>query len=249
MRSGSCGVLVVLSGFLVAGCLSATSRLESSPGPHPVARSTEGCHPGRPDVLPSVPAALASAPPSTGGLLAASPAPPPWAPLPSSAPRSALLPSGFFSPMPGGLLAGYRADTGLDIAGFRLPVHAIAAGTLDYAEAGHTRWTSRNDSPFTVRLRLDHPIPWGTHRITHAYYGHLSALDVQQAEGQTPPGHVEGGQRLGLSGWANGSPHLHLGLLLDDQVAQERWEFILDEGEVRAALQVGPNGRRLPRAP
>jgi murein DD-endopeptidase MepM/ murein hydrolase activator NlpD len=150
--------------------------------------------------------------------------------------------------MPGGLLSGYRADTGLDIAGFRMPVHAIAAGTLDYAEAGHTRWTSKSDSPFTLRLRLDTPIPWGDKKITHAYYGHLSALVAEVREGQTPAVHVEAGQVLGTSGWANGSPHLHLGLILDDHVDQDRWEFLLDESEVRAALQTGPNGRRLPRS-
>ena len=150
--------------------------------------------------------------------------------------------------MPGGLLSGYSADTGLDISGFRMPVYAIAAGTLDYAERGHTRWTSKNDSPYTLRLRLEEPIPWRGRRITHAYYGHLSALKIEVREGQRPEIRVEAGQQLGTSGWANGSPHLHLGLLLEDQVEQDRWEFILDEAEVRAVLQVGANGRRLPPA-
>lgn len=183
--------------------------------------------------------------PAPGGQSAPGPR---WVPWAAEGAHSGKLPAGLFSPMPGGLLAGYSADTGLDVAGFRLPVHAIAAGTIDYAEAGHTRWTSKNDSPYTVRIRLDEPITWKQgHVITHAYYGHLSALEVRVSEGQTPPVHVEGGQRLGVSGWANGSPHLHLGLLLDGHVEQESWAFILDESEVRAALGAGANGRRLPR--
>src|SRR5882757_7812065 len=43
------------------------------------------------------------------------------------------------SPMPGGFLGGWGGDTGLDIAGDHIPVFALAAGTLDYSEWGHTR--------------------------------------------------------------------------------------------------------------
>ena len=35
-----------------------------------------------------------------------------------------------------------------------------AAGTLDYSEAGHTLWTGRRDTPFTIRFELDTPIPF-----------------------------------------------------------------------------------------
>jgi murein DD-endopeptidase MepM/ murein hydrolase activator NlpD len=173
-------------------------------------------------------------------------APPAWRPLPAVGDRSGRLEVGLRSPLPGGRLSGYSADTGLDIAGFKLPVHAIAAGVIEYAEAGHTRWTSRRDAPYTVRLRLDEPIPWGEHRITHAYYGHLSALAQVVHEGESPPWHVEAGQKLGVSGWANGSPHLHLGLILDGHVAQDSWVFLLDEAEVRQALGGMRNGNRLP---
>jgi murein DD-endopeptidase MepM/ murein hydrolase activator NlpD len=165
------------------------------------------------------------------------------------APRSGALGAGsaFRNPLPGGRLSGYSADTGLDIAGFKLPVHAIGAGVVEYAEAGHSRWTSRRDAPYTVRVRLDAPIPWGSdHTITHVYYGHLSALEQVIHEGESPPWHVEAGQKLGTSGWANGSPHLHLGLLLDGHVRQESWAFILDEAEVRQALGGLHNGTKLP---
>jgi murein DD-endopeptidase MepM/ murein hydrolase activator NlpD len=198
--------------------------------------SLEASPAGSSGALPLVVAPLPAAPPALALL-----------PLPDAGPRSRPLPSGLFSPMPGGLLAGYPADTGLDIAGFKRPVHAIAAGTLDYAEAGHTRWRGRGDSRFTVRLALDEPISWGNRRITHAYYGHLSSLAATQAEGAGARLHVEAGQVLGVSGWANGSPHLHLGLLLDGHVGQDSWEDILDEAQVRGVLGHISNGQHLPR--
>ncbi len=82
--------------------------------------------------------------------------------------------------MPGGFLGGWGGDTGLDIAGDRLPVFAIAAGSLDYSEWGHTRWTTGRDTAFSVRLKLDEPIPWGEsgeRKITHVYYTHLSKVE------------------------------------------------------------------------
>lgn len=168
---------------------------------------------------------------------------------PSPIRSPALRDAHLHSPMPGGGLGGWYGDTGLDIAGNFLPVYAIAAGTLDYSERGHTRWTSGRDTPFSVRLCLDQPIPWGTQRVTHVYYTHMSSLEVTQAEGATERRHVEAGERLGVSGIGNGTPHLHLGLLLDGQVEQDSWEFILREGDVRKVLGGYRNGEVLPRLP
>lgn len=162
-------------------------------------------------------------------------------------PRSPALRGGkLHSPMPGGYLGGWNGDTGLDIAGNRLEVFAIAAGTLDYSEWGHTLWTRGRDTPYSVRLALDEPIPWGEHRVTHVYYTHLSKVETQQAEGAATRKHVEAGERIGVSGIGNGVPHLHLGLLLDGQVEQDSWTFILREGDVRKVMGNYRNGELLP---
>jgi len=149
------------------------------------------------------------------------------------------------SPVPGGIVGGWAGDTGLDIsAGFR-PVFAIAAGTLDYSEPGHTRWTGGKDTPNSVRLELDAPIPWKDHRITHVYYTHLSRLETVQHEGDTTRTHVEAGARLGVSGIGNGVPHLHVGLLLDGKVEQDAWDTLLVESEIRKVFGGYRNGERI----
>jgi murein DD-endopeptidase MepM/ murein hydrolase activator NlpD len=149
------------------------------------------------------------------------------------------------NPMPGGWIGGWDGDTGVDISGDHLPVHAIAAGTLDYAEWGHTRWTRPPDTAYSVRLVLDEPVLWGEHRITHVYYTHLSRVEQEQREGASPRVHVEAGARIGVSGIGNGTPHLHLGLLLDGQTAQDDWAFILREGDIRKVLGGYRNGTLL----
>lgn len=173
--------------------------------------------------------------------------PPPDAAAPYTGPRSPPLRNArLHSPMPGGVLGGWQGDTGLDIAGNRLDVFAIAAGTLDYSEWGHTRWTRGRDTPYSVRLALDEPIQWGELRITHVYYTHLSKLETQQAEGSPHRKHVEAGERIGVSGIGNGVPHLHIGLLLDNQVEQDSWTFILREGDIRKTMGSYKNGELLP---
>ena len=153
----------------------------------------------------------------------------------------------FHNPMPGGVFAGYVGDTGLDLAGSPRKVHAIADATVDYAEKGHTRWTGPKDSPFCVRLKLDQPVAWKGRKITHVYYAHLSAVELEQSESTTKKRHVVAGEPLGTSGVARGVPHLHLGLLLDGEVEQDDWTFILREGEVRSALGGYTNGETLPK--
>lgn len=158
---------------------------------------------------------------------------------------SGRLVSGFWNPMPGGVLAGYAADTGLDIAGSPRPVYALAPGTLDYSEPGHTLWTGPRDTANCVRFALDEPIPWRGHRITHVYYAHLSVLERVQTEGAEVRAHVEGGERLGISGVARGSPHLHIGLLVDGDVSQA-WGTFLPEQEIREMLGGLRNRTKLP---
>jgi hypothetical protein len=149
------------------------------------------------------------------------------------------------SPLPGGVLSGYAGDTGLDIAANHARVFAIAAGTLDYAERGHTRWVHGRDTPNSVRLALDAPMAFRKRRITHVYYTHLSALAFAKAEGDTRNIHVEAGESLGVSGIGNGMPHLHIGLLLDGRVEQDSWEFILREQDIREVFGGYRNGERL----
>lgn len=150
------------------------------------------------------------------------------------------------SPMPGGAMGGWQGDTGVDISGRFLPVHAIAAGTLEYSEWGHTRWRTPPDTPFSVRLRLDVPIQVGAHKVTHVYYTHLSAVVTNQPESSPTKKHVAAGERIATSGIGNHVPHLHLGLLLDDQVEQDSWEFILREDAVRRVMGGYRNGETLP---
>ncbi len=154
--------------------------------------------------------------------------------------------------MPGGFVGGYPGDTGLDIAGFHQPVYALAAGTLVYSEAGHTRW-ARDDS--AVLLLLDHPIEVRRHPsidaaprrwVTHVWYAHLSRLRFLQPSGAAHPVVVRGGELLGISGIANGSPHLHLGLILDGGTEQLWGSYLLDD-ECRLLLGGLRRGQRLSR--
>jgi hypothetical protein len=101
------------------------------------------------------------------------------------------------------------------------------------------------DTAFCARLALDEPVPWRGHLITHVYYAHMSALSIEQPEIAQKHRHVDAGEQLGTSGIANGAWHLHLGMLLDHQVEQDDWTFILREDEVREVLGGYANGRRI----
>lgn len=170
-------------------------------------------------------------------------------PAPAIAPEllsPSLRNAALHSPMPGGSIGGWYGDTGVDISARYLPVYAMADGTLDYSEWGHTLWKGKGDTPFSVRIRLDAPIPWRGRKVTHVYYTHLSAVVTNQPEGAKVKKHVVGGEPIATSGIGNGVPHLHLGLLLDDQVEQDSWEFILREDAVRAVMGGYRNGETLP---
>ncbi|MBL8743116.1 MAG: peptidoglycan DD-metalloendopeptidase family protein, partial [Myxococcales bacterium] len=164
-----------------------------------------------------------------------------------SRPRSEPLSCGLSNPMPGGFMAGYRADTGLDIAGMGLPVFAIASGTVEYAEAGHTLWTGPGDTDRAIRIRLDEPIAYGDRKITHVWYAHMNELAFEQAQTSREKRRVAAGEYLGTNGKANGMWHLHLGLLLDGDTSQG-WGTFLLEDEVRAVLCGMRAKQRLPVA-
>ena len=120
-----------------------------------------------------------------------------------------------------------------------------------YSEAGHTRWATDDRA---VLLRLDEPLAvidgsGEARRITHVWYAHLSVLRFEQPRltkpsGVTTPRHIDAGELLGISGIANRSPHLHLGLLLDD-VTDQRWGSYLLDDACRKVLGGWRRGQRL----
>ena len=86
---------------------------------------------------------------------------------------------------------------------------------------------------------------YGTSGRTYFVAPRAKLDDVTQAEGSLQRRHVSAGEKLGTSGIANGSWHLHLGLLLDGHVDQDDWDYILHEDEVRAVLGGYRNGQHL----
>jgi murein DD-endopeptidase MepM/ murein hydrolase activator NlpD len=142
-------------------------------------------------------------------------------------------------------MCGYAADTGLDICSKFAPVYAVAAGTLDYSEPGHTSWNGPRDTANSVRLKLDVPFVVKGRRITHVYYTHLSGLRYRVPE-SGPHRHVAAGEQLGVSGTANDVPHLHLGFIVNGRVAQDTDDDILKEWDVRLALGSYAPGEDLP---
>lgn len=161
-------------------------------------------------------------------------------------PRSEALSCGLFNPMPGGYTAGYAADTGLDLAGMKAQVFAIASGEVVYSEAGHTRWTGPGDTDLAILIKLDEAIPYGTsQKITHVWYAHMLELAFEQSDTERVRRRVQGGEYLGLSGRANRMWHLHLGLLLDGDTSQRDGAFLLED-DVRDVLCALRHKQRLP---
>jgi murein DD-endopeptidase MepM/ murein hydrolase activator NlpD len=227
------GVLALLSLF---ACEQHGAKIDSSPTFPPVALTPAPPPRLTADAKPAPMVPVADPEP------AAPPEPPYEGPISPALKNKAL-----HSPMPGGYLGGWGGDTGIDIAGDHLDVYAVAAGTLDYAEWGHTRWTRGRDTAYSVRLKLDEPIPWGDQKITHIYYTHLSKVMTEQAEGAKKRKHVVAGERIAVSGIGNGTPHLHLGFLLDNEVEQDSWTYILREDAIRKVMGGYQNGYLLPR--
>lgn len=207
----------------------------------PVAALTEGRALSRPRTASALVAPPSSAPGDASDEIVISN---PSASEPDG-PMSEPLACGLHNPMPGAYAAGYRADTGLDLAGMGQPVFAIAAGHVDYAEAGHTAWTSPRDDDRAIRIELDEPIAAPSGSITHVWYAHLAELAFEQAEGVTPRRRVAAGELLGKSGRANGMYHLHIGLLLGGETSQS-WGTYLLEDEVREVLCGLRHKSRLP---
>lgn len=118
---------------------------------------------------------------------------------------------------------GYASDSGLDIsvpAG--TPCVAAADGVIEYAEEGHTPWIedTRLDvpgfqGPWSVRIRLATPIVQGGVTYPWIWYTHLSAVDAS-IRGKSGVG-IRAGAPVGLSGIGNKVPHLHFGILHDQE--------------------------------
>jgi hypothetical protein len=231
------GALVLSLLLLGCGALEAMTAAEAPSGPvstsNPPAEGPE----------PVLGVALAEAAPGIEPQVSI-PEPPP--PPPES--LSPELSCGLRSPMPGSFTAGYSADTGLDLAGIKMSVHAIADGKVIYAEAGHSLWSSPRDTDLAVLIELDEPLDAGDRKVTHVWYAHLSELAFEQPRLLSNHRRVVAGERLGTSGVANGSWHLHLGLLLDGDTSQ-RWGTFLLEDEARKVLCGLRARQRLPEMP
>lgn len=246
-RAGRGGVAVAIS-MALAGCAAGgpvAVQAPDSPPPAAIASALRFSPMMPPPPVPEDPALTPPEPLAKTESIAK--VTPPAEPEPPPGPISARLPSGFHNPMPGGVMAGYQADTGLDIAGSPRPVYAIAAGTLDYSEPGHTLWTGPSDTANCVRFELDTPIAYKGRKITHVYYAHLSKLAYLQHEGDEKRRHIEAGELVGVSGIARHSPHLHIGLLLDGDVTQRYWGTFLLADEIRKVLGGYKNGDVLPK--
>ncbi|MCL2090704.1 MAG: peptidase inhibitor family I36 protein [Micrococcales bacterium] len=110
-----------------------------------------------------------------------------------------------------GIDIGYADDSGLDIqAPVGTPVYAVADATINYAEYGHTSWTTPPDTPYSIGMTLDRPVTVNGVEYRYVFHTHLSRLAINKKDGSSTVVRVKKGQLLGYSGIGNKMPHLHI---------------------------------------
>ena len=126
---------------------------------------------------------------------------------------------GLVVPVPGATSSSngaYSGDTGLDIVvPVGSPVVAASSGTILYSERGHTPWTTPPDTPNSVLIALDRPVPYRGREYGLLWYTHLGRLRFRVADGSGRGSHVSRGELVGWSGIGNRVPHVHMGLVGD----------------------------------
>lgn len=127
---------------------------------------------------------------------------------------------------------GYKEDTGLDImTPIGSNVVASAAGTLEYAEDGHSRQIGEDVDPTTpgfqkqksIRIKLDTPVEYQGKTYQYQYFTHLRSIEDglynkgthSRTKNSRQAIRIEAGQLLGQTGTAGGGPHLHTGFSAD----------------------------------
>jgi hypothetical protein len=142
---------------------------------------------------------------------------------------------------------GYDADSGLDISVPEgTPCVTPFAGTVVYAEEGHTTWmedawqdTPGYQVPHSVSIRLDAPFEADGVTVNFVWFTHLGKVDssiLNKGTDKGIPVHVNPGHPIGLTGTANNSPHLHIGFV------QERAQHNFVRHQVIAEMIWGPRG-------
>ncbi|MCL2423530.1 MAG: peptidase inhibitor family I36 protein [Micrococcales bacterium] len=129
-----------------------------------------------------------------------------------------FLPGGSSSPTSKGLYRpisgtdiGNAGDSGLDISAPKgTPVYAVADATINYAEYGHTPWTTPPDTPYSIGMTLDTPVVVNGVEYRYVFYTHLSSLDINKKDGSSTVVRVKKGQLIGRSGLGRAVPHLHI---------------------------------------
>lgn len=106
---------------------------------------------------------------------------------------------------------GYE-HPGVDLhAPIGTPVYAVANGTIQYSEWGHTVNKGSHETAYSVKIKLDKPFTRNGVKYICAYYTHMSKLvyDVPEKSNKSNTIHVKPGDLIGYSGTANYCAHLH----------------------------------------
>lgn len=121
--------------------------------------------------------------------------------------------SSYYKPIGSATVQGIGYEhQGVDLhAPIGTPIYAVASGTIQYSEWGHTVNRGPNETAYSVKIRLDKPFTKNGVKYICAYYTHMSKLvyNVPEKSNKSNTIRVKPGDLIGYSGTANNCPHLH----------------------------------------
>ncbi|MEG2147113.1 MAG: M23 family metallopeptidase, partial [Bacilli bacterium] len=114
------------------------------------------------------------------------------------------------------------------------PIYAIADGTMEYSEWGHTVNKAKQETAYSVKIRFDNSFKYngkwakgigksiayssGTKTASYAFYTHMIGIRYR-ANSSIGTRKVKQGELIGWTGYAN-APHLHLSIYDSNQKFQ-----------------------------